>query len=369
MDVAVGVGRAVVEHEFRPALGGRAQPAHRGRAVCQRAKSSGSFCGRPARIGKSVFGQKQSLAVVAAASVMRSIWLGSRLKASAFVNRSRSCGCRKGSSDCRRVRGNGRRVERSRDRVACADMAIACDARAGRAAPGGTAEACLWTYIRAPGAKPACALVISDPQPLASVRRRCGRRPPRRRRSASSSCSSAPASMSAAPILLPVLAAALIAHDARAADEARPSARRVALADRACLCRADGGGRWPLVTLLAGAGQRMDRPRAGDRRQHQAEALRARPAAGGVARTAELAAVGSDSRVAVKTPRSAWSRRCSPSSRRPSASSVIFFATLISFSSARWSCAILVVVLRRPRRQAALHRASSTTSSRTSPPI
>ena len=56
MDVAVGIGRPVVEDEFRPALRRLAQPAIEVERV-QRASSSGSFCGSPARMGKSVFGR------------------------------------------------------------------------------------------------------------------------------------------------------------------------------------------------------------------------------------------------------------------------------------------------------------------------
>ena len=59
MDVAVGVGRAVVQDEFRPAAARPRAAAGRGRAAAQRARSSGSFCGRPARIGKSVFGRNR----------------------------------------------------------------------------------------------------------------------------------------------------------------------------------------------------------------------------------------------------------------------------------------------------------------------
>ena len=57
MDVAVGVGRAVVQHEARPALLRPRAGARRGSISSQRCRSCGSRCGRPARIGKSVFGR------------------------------------------------------------------------------------------------------------------------------------------------------------------------------------------------------------------------------------------------------------------------------------------------------------------------
>ena len=59
MDVAVGVGRAVVQHEFRPARARPRAAARRGRCSSQRLRISGSFCGSPARIGKSVLGRNR----------------------------------------------------------------------------------------------------------------------------------------------------------------------------------------------------------------------------------------------------------------------------------------------------------------------
>jgi hypothetical protein len=57
VEVAIGVGRAIVEDEAFGAGAGLAQlPVESFSA--QRARMAGSFCARPAFIGKSVFGRK-----------------------------------------------------------------------------------------------------------------------------------------------------------------------------------------------------------------------------------------------------------------------------------------------------------------------
>ena len=56
VEVAVGIGRAVVQRKGRAARA-LAQAGHIRQASCQRASHSGSRLGRPARIGKSVFGR------------------------------------------------------------------------------------------------------------------------------------------------------------------------------------------------------------------------------------------------------------------------------------------------------------------------
>ena len=57
VDVAIGVGRAVVEDELLAAGAGLAQAAVKV-ALDPLARITGSFCGRPAFIGKSVLGRK-----------------------------------------------------------------------------------------------------------------------------------------------------------------------------------------------------------------------------------------------------------------------------------------------------------------------
>ena len=57
VDVAVGVGRAVVQDELGPALGGLAQLARRGRSRSSARAASARARGRPALIGKSVLGR------------------------------------------------------------------------------------------------------------------------------------------------------------------------------------------------------------------------------------------------------------------------------------------------------------------------
>ena len=56
--VAIGIGRAVVEDELLAARARRRAAARTAPRACQRARMPGSFCGRPAFIGKSVFGRK-----------------------------------------------------------------------------------------------------------------------------------------------------------------------------------------------------------------------------------------------------------------------------------------------------------------------
>ena len=57
VDVAVGVGRAVVQHELRRACRGARGSSRRGPSAAQRASVSGSLVGRLAFIGKSVRGR------------------------------------------------------------------------------------------------------------------------------------------------------------------------------------------------------------------------------------------------------------------------------------------------------------------------
>ena len=56
VDVAVGVGRPVVEHEFGAALAASRSAPTNSRGPTEPG-ISGSFCGRPPRMGKSVFGR------------------------------------------------------------------------------------------------------------------------------------------------------------------------------------------------------------------------------------------------------------------------------------------------------------------------
>ena len=64
VDVAVGVGRAVVEDELLAARARLRGPGRRGPPPAQRARIAGSFCGRPAFIGKSVLRQEDGRAVI-----------------------------------------------------------------------------------------------------------------------------------------------------------------------------------------------------------------------------------------------------------------------------------------------------------------
>ena len=58
VDVAIGVGRAVVEDEALAPGALLAQLLVQVRSPAQRARIAGSFAARPAFIGKSVFGRK-----------------------------------------------------------------------------------------------------------------------------------------------------------------------------------------------------------------------------------------------------------------------------------------------------------------------
>ena len=139
-------------------------------------------------------------------------------------------------------------------------------------------------------------------------------------------------------ILLPISRRRRGRADAGAAGQSRQAARHFAL-DLGLLILVVRSARSALaVNRARRAGQRMDRARTRDRRQHQAKAHRARPAARLAARTGDCS-VRRRQRTAQRLPRPTWCFRSSPFSRRRPASFCCSSARCCSFWSARSSCA------------------------------